>query len=255
MTVTRTVPRHRAEGRTITPLAGVADTLQQNGVSSRTVFASVTGLAVAAGTLVGAGAGAASAADLTAQPNEDEFASSLQADNSGTVVSLDVEWESGDSVSVSAVAPESDAATTVSEDLTVATADTTTVVSQATQTGSTTTAAAPSVDTSSVVSAALSFVGVPYVWGGNTPAGFDCSGLTQYVYSMFGIDLPRTSVAQGYAGSFISASEARPGDLVWHSYGHVGIYAGNGQVIEATHPGSTVTVNNLWGNYSFVRVS
>ena len=50
-----------------------------------------------------------------------------------------------------------------------------------------------------------------------------------------------------------SASEARPGDLVWHAYGHVGIYAGNGMVIEATTPGSVTKIQPLWGNYSFVR--
>ena len=104
-----------------------------------------------------------------------------------------------------------------------------------------------------IVSIAMSLTGIPYVYGGSTPAGFDCSGFTQYVYARAGISIPRTSGAQGAAGTFVSASEARPGDLVWHAYGHVGIYAGNGMVVEATTPGSVTKVQPLWGNYSFVR--
>lgn len=104
-----------------------------------------------------------------------------------------------------------------------------------------------------IVSIASSLLGIPYVYGGSTPAGFDCSGFTQYVYAAAGISIPRTSGEQGYAGTFVSAAEARPGDLVWHAYGHVGIYAGNGMVIEATTPGSTTTIQPLWGNYQFVR--
>lgn len=247
MTVTRTAPRHRADERTISPFSGITDTLQLNKVSSRAVTAAATGVALTAVTMVGAGA--ANATDLTPQASADQFASNLEADTSGTVVSLDVEWDPGDEISVFASGSGVE---------TGATTETTTLATQvatATAGSATTGAAAPSVDTTSVVSAALSFVGVPYVYGGASPAGFDCSGLTQYVYSLFGISLPRTAIAQGYAGTFISASEAQPGDLVWHSYGHVGIYIGNGQVVESTVPGSAVKVNSLWGNYQFVRVS
>lgn len=90
--------------------------------------------------------------------------------------------------------------------------------------------------------AARSALGRPYVWGANGPYGFDCSGLMQWSYAQAGVGLPRTSQAQRYAGRQVPLSEARPGDLVLYrdDASHVGMYAGNGQVIHAPYPGAPV---------------
>ncbi|MFI2103093.1 C40 family peptidase [Isoptericola sp. NPDC019693] len=85
------------------------------------------------------------------------------------------------------------------------------------------------------VSIAMRYIGTPYVVGGGSPSGFDCSGLTSYVYGQLGIDLPRTSSDQRYAGTQIPFSELQPGDLIW-SPGHIAIYAGDGMVVEASRP-------------------
>ena len=116
-------------------------------------------------------------------------------------------------------------------------------------------APAPAASGSSVVDIAMKYVGVPYVYGGSSPSGFDCSGLVQYVYGQLGVSLPHQSGAQRNAGTAVSASEARPGDIIW-TPGHVAIYAGNGMQIEATTPGSTVKYSKIWqNNPTFVRVS
>lgn len=108
---------------------------------------------------------------------------------------------------------------------------------------------------SNVVETARQFLGVPYVWGGTTPAGFDCSGLVQYVYGLHGVSLPRTDAAQKAAGTVIDPDQAQPGDLVWHP-GHIGIYAGNGMVIHAPRPGKSVEIIPLqyFGAVTFVRI-
>ncbi|MFI8945740.1 NlpC/P60 family protein [Streptomyces sp. NPDC053750] len=92
------------------------------------------------------------------------------------------------------------------------------------------------------VAAARSALGKPYVWGANGPSGFDCSGLTQWAYAQAGVGLPRTSQAQSGAGRRVSLAEARPGDLVAYrdDASHIGMYAGNGQVIHAPYPGAPV---------------
>jgi cell wall-associated NlpC family hydrolase len=109
--------------------------------------------------------------------------------------------------------------------------------------------ASTSASASAIASYAMSFIGVPYVWGGSTPAGFDCSGLVQYVYSHFGISLGRTTYAQENAGTKISVSQAQPGDLYfWGSSGsayHVAIALGNGQYIQAPAPGQNVSVGSV----------
>jgi cell wall-associated NlpC family hydrolase len=105
-----------------------------------------------------------------------------------------------------------------------------------------------------VTTEAARFEGTPYVWGGTTPQGFDCSGFVQYVYGQLGVSLPRTSEAQASVGSPVdSLSDAQPGDLVLFagsdgtaaSPGHVGIYLGNGEMIDAPHSGTSVQVQSV----------
>ncbi|MDN5658358.1 C40 family peptidase [Brevibacterium sandarakinum] len=98
-------------------------------------------------------------------------------------------------------------------------------------------------------------VGTPYVYGGTSQSGWDCSGYTSWVYSKVGVNLPRSSGAQKAAGQVVSQSEAKPGDLIWHP-GHVGIYAGGGQMYDAGSPGSGTSKRSYsWmGNVTFIRV-
>ncbi|NUR60387.1 MAG: C40 family peptidase [Catenulispora sp.] len=89
---------------------------------------------------------------------------------------------------------------------------------------------------------ALSQIGVPYVWGGTTSAGFDCSGFTQHVWAAAGVKIPRTVHQQAAAGTPVPLSRAQPGDLVvfYPSRHHVGVYIGNGMVVDSPHSGSHV---------------
>ena len=118
-------------------------------------------------------------------------------------------------------------------------------------------AAAPvygSADPASVFAVAQQYIGVPYVYGGATPAGFDCSGLVMYVYAQFGISLPHSSAGQGAAGTRISEADAVPGDLVIMP-GHDGFYAGNGMILHAPYEGASVRIQPIWtSDYYIVRI-
>ncbi len=97
-----------------------------------------------------------------------------------------------------------------------------------------------------VVSMAMQYLGVPYVWGGSSPRGFDCSGLVQYVYAKVGISLPHSSRMQYGYGSPVARSQLKVGDLVffYNPIQHVGIYIGNGRMINAT--GNQVQISDVW---------
>ena len=102
-----------------------------------------------------------------------------------------------------------------------------------------------------VVGIAMRYLGVPYVWGGASPSGFDCSGLVMYVYGQIGVSLPHSSYAQYGYGSPVSRSQLQPGDLVFFDgLGHVGIYIGGGSFIHAPHTGDVVKISSLSGWYS-----
>jgi peptidoglycan DL-endopeptidase CwlO len=122
-------------------------------------------------------------------------------------------------------------------------------VSQAPTASTSTATTTASASASAITSYALTFLGVPYVWGGTTPSGFDCSGFVQYVYSHFGINLGRTTYTQQYAGTKISVASAQAGDLYfWGSYGsayHVAIALGGGQYVMAPAPGQNVMTGSV----------
>ena len=107
------------------------------------------------------------------------------------------------------------------------------------------TSAAPAAKYGSVVGYALSFQGVPYVYSGTSPSGFDCSGLVQYVFAAFGKQLPRTAGAQKAVCTPISESQLQPGDLVFWGVSHVGIYIGGGNFVHAPTTGDHVKVTSM----------
>ena len=99
-----------------------------------------------------------------------------------------------------------------------------------------------------IITTAWRAVGVPYRWGGSSMSGFDCSGLTRWVYRQAGVSLPHYSVAQWSYGRRVSRRALAPGDLVFFSgLGHVGIYLGHGTVIHAPHAGAPVRFERMHG--------
>ena len=105
----------------------------------------------------------------------------------------------------------------------------------------------PAAKYSAVVATALKFLGVPYVWGGETPSGgFDCSGFVLYVYAQHGVSLPHHAATQFNYGTPVSRSQLEPGDIVFfNGLGHNGIYIGDDKFIHAPHTGDVVKISSL----------
>lgn len=113
----------------------------------------------------------------------------------------------------------------------------------------TSTASSASGSLAGAIGTAMAQIGVPYKWGGSTPAGFDCSGLTSYAAAAAGVHLPRTSQAQSTLGHSVSLSALQPGDLLfWGGVGsayHVALYIGGGRYVHAPQPGQNVTTQSM----------
>ena len=105
----------------------------------------------------------------------------------------------------------------------------------------------------SVLEYAKQFIGTPYVYGGSSPSGFDCSGFVKYVYSNFGVNLTRTTYSQVNEGTYVARENLQPGDLVFFGTSgnvhHVGIYVSDGNFIHAPKPGTTVRIETLNSGY------
>ena len=245
MTVNYSAPRHRSASKTTTPLSSLTDTLVSSGFTTKRVaVASATGVAVTA-TIAGSAFAGTLPSAVPSQPSDD-FVSNLSAVDSATLVSLDIAWEPGDEVAATAAEP-------VVEEV-VEEVATQTASRDYDRSASESYAAVPPARAGSVVETALQYVGYPYVYGGTSPSGFDCSGFVQYVFAQHGISLPRISGDQGRAGTPIPASEAQPGDLVVWGESHIAIYIGDGMIVHASTPATGVKVSSLYGSYYFSRV-
>ncbi len=115
------------------------------------------------------------------------------------------------------------------------------------------TAPASTSKAAAVISTAKKYIGVPYVWGGTTPSGFDCSGYTKYVFAKHGINLPRTSAEQYNVGTYVAKANLKAGDLVFFTTykagpSHLGIYLGNGSFIHASSS-KGVIISSLSNSY------
>ncbi|MFH5821479.1 C40 family peptidase [Georgenia sp. AZ-5] len=257
-----TKARHRAARRPSTPLTTLGHRIGAPDARRGLATVATSGLVLG----MAATSAAAAGPEATALPRVDVSAAAAEAVTAmittpTVTVPADVTW-SVESVAAAKATPapvrESLAArSTESASRTGTRAQLADAVAEAqTATAAAPTVAAPaaSASASAVVDFARQFIGTPYVYGGTTPEGFDCSGFTQYVYAQFGVSLPRTSGAQASAGVRVSAAEARPGDLVaWP--GHVGIYTGNGNNIAARQPGTPLSETPIYRSDAvFVRV-
>lgn len=262
--------RHRKAARPLNSLVGASPMVRRSlavAASSGLALTVVASGAAASGTSAQAAnsAGTLKSASVTTVALD---AREAVTTNAALDVSGDVQW-SADSSAQAGVSVEKKAEPAPAATATPA-ADTTKDKAEAEETpaatqnesesessSSTTTQAetpAPAASASSVAALAMQYVGVPYVWGGSSPSGFDCSGLVSYVYAQFGVSLPHQSEGIRAAGTVVSASEARPGDVVWWP-GHVGIYMGNGMMVDAANESIGVQYASVYAGATYLRIS
>lgn len=232
--------RHRAPSRPSTPVSQFAQSVfsSENGKRLSALAGSGVALTVVAAAAVPASADATAAKRIATSVNSAQLAKGTVEKltvNEPVTSEVDKVAQAATSVQLDTAAPAADgAAATSSEASSSAGRD-----------------LGPADGT--VVGIAMQYQGYPYVWGGTTPSGFDCSGFVGYVYRQIGKSLPRTTGAMMGAGQVVPLSQIQPGDVLL-SPTHAGIYVGNGKAIHALSPGQGVQVTPMsWGSFTTAR--